>query len=72
MRDWLREARAKNELSENDVALRVGITQAAYHYIETGERNPKPETAKKIGAVLGFSWTRFFEDDEESEGDANG
>lgn len=33
--------------------------------IELGERRPSVEVAKKIAAVLGFDWTRFYEDEDE-------
>lgn len=62
MRNWLREIRKKAALTEGDVAAMVGITQVAYHWIETGERTPKPETAKKIAMALGFDWTKFYEE----------
>lgn len=67
MRKWLREARQAGTLSESAVAQRVGISQAAYHMIEAGERNPKPATAKIIGSVLGVDWSRFYDDEEEAE-----
>lgn len=41
----------------------VGISESFYCMIENGERRPSVETAKKIGAVLGFDWTRFYPDD---------
>lgn len=65
MRMWLREIRLKLHYSEKFVADAAGIVQPFYHHIETGEKNPSVETAKKIAAVLGFDWTRFFEDIEE-------
>ena len=67
MRKWLRDIRKTRGLSEGAVAAAAGITQVAYHWIETGERTPRPETAKKIAAVLGFEWTRFYEEEEENE-----
>lgn len=69
MRKWLRDIRKTQGLPEGAVAAAAGITQVAYHWIETGERTPRPETAMKIAAVLGFPWTRFYEDEEESEED---
>lgn len=69
MRSWLRDIRKKAGMTEGQVAEAVGITQVGYHLIETGERTPRPETAQRIGAVLGFPWTRFYEaemDDTES------
>jgi len=31
--------------------------------IENGNANPSVKVAKKIAAVLGFDWTRFYEDE---------
>lgn len=73
VRKWLIARREELDMTQGQVAEQVGISQPSYCDIESGKtKYPRPETAKKIGAVLGFSWTRFFEDDEESEGDANG
>lgn len=69
MRKWLRDIRKARGLTEGAVAAAAGITQVAYHWIETGKRTPRPETAKKIAAVLGFEWTRFYEDEEKGEED---
>ena len=60
LRTWLRVFRQNRGLSEKEVAQRVGISQTAYHYIETGERTPTTRTAQRIAAVLGFDWTAFF------------
>jgi len=68
LREWLRDIRKARGLTEAAVAAAAGITQVAYHWIESGERTPRPETAKKIAAVLGFPWTRFYEDGETEEG----
>ena len=66
MRQWLRDARKAKNMTEGAVAAAAGITQVAYHLIETGERKPRPETAMKIAAAIGFPWTRFYEEDEKS------
>lgn len=63
MRDWLVALRAGR--SQSKVAKEIGIAQSTYASIETGYRTPSVETAKKIADVLGFPWTRFFENDEE-------
>ena len=47
-------------MSEQQVADLVGISQPAYHTIETGKRNPTVKTAQSISQVLGFDWTLFF------------
>ena len=63
MRDWLVALRAGR--SQSKVAKEIGIAQSTYASIETGYRTPSVETAKKIADVLGFPWTRFFENSEE-------
>lgn len=70
MRSWLREIRLNKKLTEADVARRAGIAQPFYHNIEMGFKNPSVVTAKKIADVLGFSWTRFYEDENRKEGKA--
>ena len=65
MRDWLVTLRAGR--SQSKVAKEIGIAQSTYASIETGYRTPSVETAKKIADVLGFPWTRFFENVEETD-----
>lgn len=64
MRDWLVEVRKKQNLSQADVAAKAGIAQSYYAAIETGDRG-KPlnvDIGKAIAGVLGFDWTRFYDD----------
>ena len=61
MRDWLREIRLNKHCSEVQVAKQAGIAQSSYHRLETGEKNPSVDTAKKIANVLEFHWTKFFD-----------
>ena len=63
MRKWLIDIR--NGRTQAQIAKEAGITQQMYSAIELGERRPSVEVAKKIAAVLGFDWTRFFEDEDE-------
>ena len=66
MRKWLIDIR--NGRSQTQIAKEAGITQQMYSFIELGERRPSVEVAKKIAAVMGFHWTRFFEEeDKETE-----
>ena len=60
MRTWLKNIRSKTP--QESVAKMAGITQQMYSHIERGERTPSVDVAKKIAAVLGFEWTRFYED----------
>lgn len=59
MLDWLVEIRGKR--SQQKVADEIGIAQSSYASIEVGSRRPSVDMAKKIAAVLGFEWTKFFE-----------
>ena len=64
MRKWLIELR--KGYTQTQIAEAVGITQQMYSAIELGERRPSVEVAKKIAAVMGFNWIRFFEDECEA------
>lgn len=66
IRGWLISLREEHGMTQGAVAAAAGIAQPSYFEIEKGKSTPKPETAKRIGAALGFDWTRFYE--EESEG----
>ena len=63
MRKWLIDIR--NGRTQAQIAKAAGITQQMYSFIELGVRRPSVEVAKKIAAVLGFDWTRFYEDEDD-------
>ncbi len=63
MRKWLIDIR--NGRTQAQIAKAAGITQQMYSFIELGERRPSVEVAKKIASVMGFNWTRFFEDEDD-------
>ena len=67
VREWLIAIREEKDMTQGAVANMAGIAQPSYFEIEKGISTPRPETAKKIAAVLGFEWTRFYEDKEENE-----
>lgn len=67
MRKWLREKRLEMGLTLNDLAKEVGVSWQSISYYENGSRRPSPEIAQKIADVLGFSWTRFYEDENRKE-----
>ena len=69
-RDWLADLRIAAGKSQNEVATSAEISQPAYCYIEAGTKTPTVGTAKRIAAVLGFDWTRFFEKPEAVEDSA--
>lgn len=66
MRKWLANIRAAENKSQQEVANAAGISQSYYAGIESGVRG-KPlavPAAKKIAAVLGFDWTRFYDEND--------
>lgn len=58
---WLVDMRKKTGLTMNDVSKKLDISESYYCLIEHGERKPSVPVAKKIAAVLGFDWTKFYE-----------
>ncbi len=61
---FLEEARKQKNKSQEEIAKEVGISRAGYSNIENGKRKPSVQVAKKIADVLGFDWTRFYEDEK--------
>lgn len=62
MRKWLVSIRGGR--TQAAVAYDTGISQSMYSAIERGNRTPCIKTAKKLGELLGFDWTMFYEDEE--------
>lgn len=60
-RAWLVEIRQGMNMSTYKVAASCGINQSYYSMIERGVRDPSVQTAKKIGAAMGFDWQRFYD-----------
>ena len=58
--EWLKALRGKK--SQYKVAEEAKISQSFYAAIETGKRKPCVAVAKRIAAVLGFDWTKFYEE----------
>lgn len=57
----MKNARLENNLSQQELADKVGISREYISMIENGERNPSVNIAKKIGDLLNINWTYFFE-----------
>jgi len=62
--NWLLENRQEQKMTQSEIAKKSFITQAHYANIENGKRRPSPEVAKAIAEVLGFHWTRFYEEEK--------
>lgn len=61
----LREMREQRGMTQAKLASRVGVTQVAISLIETGERKPSVQMAKKIASVLDIAWPDLFEEETE-------
>jgi transcriptional regulator with XRE-family HTH domain len=48
-------------MTHEDVANKCDISRSFYTHIENGTKTPSVEVAKKLGSVLGFKWTLFFD-----------
>ena len=59
----LKIQRKKKRLTQQQLAELVGVDRTLISKIESGAATPSVTTAKKIAAVLGFHWTKFFEDE---------
>lgn len=51
----LKPARIKAGLSQSEVAEKLGISQPAYSYIESGDKIPSLAVTKKLAIILGVS-----------------
>ena len=63
---WLKEIRRCKKLTTYQVAKLAGFSQSHYAMIESGNRSVSVKKAKTIASVLGFDWTRFYQDDYEA------
>ena len=52
MNQSIKSARAKQKLTQSQIAKRVGISVISYQRIEYGTQNPSLETAIKIAKTL--------------------
>ena len=64
-RIWFKQTREDKGFTQEELAAKIGITRQHIGLIENGVVAPSVEVAKKLAAVLGFDWTRFYEDDDE-------
>ena len=57
----IKELRLKNQMTQEDLASRLGITRGAITMIETGKNRLTVDTAKKIADVFGIDWKELFD-----------
>ncbi|HFK1514997.1 TPA: helix-turn-helix transcriptional regulator [Bacillus cereus] len=61
MRNWLKELRCVRGYTHEHIADKCNISRSYYTHIENGTKTPSVEIAQKIGEILNFNWTIFFE-----------
>lgn len=61
MREWLKDSRTSLNMSQQELAEKVGVSREYITMIENNERTPSVSIAKKIGIALNIDWTIFFE-----------
>ncbi len=63
-RMWLITSRLNQGLTRGRVAKMLQVSVPAYMAYELGTRTPRTVKAKLLAKILGFDWTKFY--DEES------
>lgn len=63
MRDWLRTLREKKNLTQSDVAQKLGVNQNTYSRLELGQYQPKLNlsTAEKLSKIFKISLKKISE-----------
>lgn len=62
------DARIKQNLTQKDLSIKTGITQADISRIENGTRNPSLAMIKRLAAGLGMQLKLEFVKDSPSQG----
>lgn len=68
MRNWLKELREKSNMSQQNVAEQLGISQNYYSMIETGERQSKMtiDMAQKLAKIFNVSIDVILENENKT------
>ncbi len=67
MKNRLKVLRAEHNLTQEELAQRVGVSRQAINAIETGKYDPSLPLAIKVGRLFGKPVEEIFLVDEESE-----
>lgn len=61
MREWLVQARTDSNMTQSEVAAKIGISEAYYAYIERGERQKKMDISlvAKLSCIFGIPLERI-------------
>ena len=64
----LKSKRIEKNMTQAEVAERIGITQCAYGNYELGKRSPKPDMLRKLANIFGCTIDELILEAENDEG----
>jgi transcriptional regulator with XRE-family HTH domain len=72
LRIWFKKIRDDLNLTQAEIAKKVGVTRQFIGMIELGVASPHPDTAKIIAKSLnfkkyGYDWTKFYSSNEQDD-----
>ena len=70
MRTRIREFRARHDLTQVQLADRVGVRRETVSFIEQGKYNPSLRLARRIAIELGSTLDELYLFDDEDDGGA--
>ena len=56
--------RVTNNLTQKDFSQKYNVNRSTIASIESGNNQPKVETAKVIASIINIEWSLFFEEEE--------
>jgi putative transcriptional regulator len=69
MRNRMRELRARHDMTQADLAIRVKVRRETVVYLEAGKYNPSLRLAHDVAAALGATIDEVFLWDDEEGGE---
>lgn len=58
----LKKVRIERNMSQKEVAMKIGVTATTICRYESGKRKLPLEIAKKLADVFDISWQQFYEE----------
>lgn len=58
----LKRLRVEKNMSQNDIAAKIGVTAATICRYESGKRKLSLDIAKKLAEVLEIPWQQLYEE----------
>ncbi len=59
---WLVDLRKSKGMKAVEMARQINVSRSRYCNIEKGRGKPTIAQAKRLANILGFDWTRFYDD----------